>query len=419
MELNVTRTISQLISAIAYALDMDDGTKLYHAWRVSILGSELAALLSPKERKEVFYGCLLHDIGGIGLPDHIVNYLRKEGIPVEPAVLTHPLSGAEIVVQVPGLETVANFILNHHEWCNGRGYPLGRHQGEIPQGAQIVGICDCIDIIIRNMAVPTRENALTALKQRPSGQFSPELIAGAAKVLENRHLFDEMTDEKRIGELFKRVREETGDMTIPVGVDAIGITCEVFSQLIDAKHPYTIGHAKRVSRSSLLTALAMGMSHDELTKIKWAGLLHDVGKLGTPRKLLDKTGPLTPDEYEVVKRHIVYTKEILETIIDFKEIALIAASDHERYDGKGYPQGLKGDQIPLGAKIIAVADSFDAMTSDRSYRKAMDIDEASNEIMNNSGTQFDPRVSKEALPILRSLNLARNSLLKQQAGGKT
>jgi HD-GYP domain-containing protein (c-di-GMP phosphodiesterase class II) len=417
MELNVTRTISQLISAIAYAMDMNGGEKLYHAWRVSIIGSELAKLESPNERKEVFYGCLLHDIGGIGLSEHIVNYLIKEENPKEPGVLTHPLIGAEIIVQIPGLETVANFILNHHERYNGRGYPLGKSQDEIPLGAQVVGIADFIDILVRKMIVPSREIALTGLNKLHDGQFSSSLVDGAANVLENHRLFEEITDEKGIAQLFKKAREETGDMPIPLGVDAIGIACEVFSQLIDARHPYTIGHAKRVSRAGLLTALSMGLPHDELTKIKWAGLLHDVGKLCTPKKLLDKPGPLTPDEYEVIKRHIVYTKEILEIITDFKDITLIAASDHERYDGKGYPQGLKGNEIPLGARIIAIADSFDAMTSDRSYRKAIDVDEACDEIRKNSGTQFDPLVLKAELPILRSLNLARNTILRASDSG--
>ena len=417
MELNVTRTISQLISAIAFALDMDEGVKLYHAWRVSIFGAELAKALLPNERKNVFYACLLHDIGGIGLPDNILNYLMKEGIPKEPAVLAHPLTGAEIVTQIPGLETVANFILNHHEWYNGRGYPLGRGQNEIPLGAQIVGIADQIGILIRNDASRNRENVIHALNARRNGQFSPALVDGALRVLENHTLFEEVIDENIIMALFKRAREETGDIPISAGVDAIGVSCEVFSQLIDTKHPYTIGHSKRVSRASLLIALAMNFSHDDLTKIKWAGLLHDIGKLGISRKLLDTPGRLTADEYEVIKRHIVLTREILETITDFKDIAVIAASDHERYDGKGYPQGLKGGEIPLGARIIAIVDAFDAMTSDRSYRKAMGIDEACAEVQKNSGTQFDPLAAKVALPILRSLNLAKDTLMKQKSIG--
>ncbi|TAN59134.1 HD domain-containing protein [bacterium] len=98
MILNVTRTISQLISAIAFALDIDEGQKLYHAWRVSIFGAELAKMMLAEERKDVFYACLLHDIGGIGFSDHIIHYLLKEEIPKDPAVLAHSLTGAEIVI---------------------------------------------------------------------------------------------------------------------------------------------------------------------------------------------------------------------------------------------------------------------------------------------------------------------------------
>lgn len=407
MELNVTRTISQLISAIAFALDIDEGQKLYHAWRVSIFGVELAKMICLKESKDVFYGCLLHDIGGIGFPSHISHYLLKEEIPKEAAVLAHPLTGAGIVIQIPNLDKAAKFILNHHEWYNGRGYPLGRQQNEIPLGAQIINIADQIDILIRNEPFHNKQDVIKAIDLRRDKQFSARLVDCAIDMLEKNTLCEEVLGQDRIEELFKTVRKDTGEITMPAGVDAIGIACEVFSQLIDVKHHYTIGHSKRVSRSGLLIGLDMGLGHDELTKIKWAGLLHDVGKLGISRKLLDKSGPLTPEEYEIIKHHSVLTKEILEMITDFKEIAIMASADHERYDGNGYPDRLKGDEIAVGARIISLVDAFDAMTSDRSYRKAMSVDEACEEVKKNSGTQFDPVVVKTALPILHSLNLVK------------
>lgn len=418
MILNVTRTISQLISAIAFALDIDEGKKLYHGWRASIFGSELAKAMCPQEKKDVFYGCLLHDIGGIGFPDHIIHYLLKDEIPREPAVLVHPLTGAEIVIQIPNMDKAAKFILNHHEWYNGRGYPLGRQREEIPLGAQIINIADQIDILIRNDAAAGRQGVINAVNKRRESQFSSALVDCAVELIAKNALCEEALDQNRIEPLFKRIRDGVGEMPMPAGVDAIGIACEVFSQLIDTKHHYTVGHSKRVSRAGLLIGLDMGLPHDELTKIKWAGLLHDIGKLGISRKLLDKPGPLTPEEYEIMKQHSVLTREILEMITDFKDIAVMASADHERYDGLGYPDGLKGEEVSVGARIITLVDAFDAMTSDRSYRRAMSVDEACDEVKKNSGTQFDPQVVRCALPILRSLNIIKDALSKQQMIGR-
>lgn len=416
MGLNVNRTISELFSAVSMALDIDEGVKLYHAWRVSIFGAEIAGRLLPEERQNIFYGCLLHDIGAIGLPDHIIHYLLKEEIPQEPAVLAHPLIGAEIISQIPNLEMMAKFILNHHEWHNGKGYPLGRQKEAIPQASQIISIADQIDIFMRKEAMPSQTghpavggaigkatDLISDLDARRNRQFSSGLIDCAIEVLRNAPLFEEVREQNNLVRLFHKTREDVGEISMPAGVDAIGIACEVFSQLIDTKHPYTIGHSNRVSRYCLLIALAMDLPHDQITNIKWSGLLHDIGKLGISRKLLDKQAGLTSEEYEQIKQHIVYTREILGAITDFKEIARIAGSEHERYDGKGYPEGLKAQAIPLGARIIAVADAFDAMTSDRPYRKAVSVSAACQEIEKNAGTQFDPAVSKEALSILRNL----------------
>ena len=157
MELNITRTISELFSAVSLALDIDEGVKLYRTWRVSIFGAEIAGRMLPEERKNIFYGCLLHDIGAISLPEHVIHYLLKEEMPEDPAMLAHPLIGAEIVSQIPNLETMAKFILNHHEWHNGKGYPLGRQKDAIPKAAQIISIADQIDIFMRNEA--TRSQA--------------------------------------------------------------------------------------------------------------------------------------------------------------------------------------------------------------------------------------------------------------------
>ncbi|MDD4879355.1 MAG: HD domain-containing protein [Candidatus Omnitrophica bacterium] len=408
MDINTTRTINELVSAIAYVLDvMSEGTNLYHSWRVSIFASQFAKATAPEERKTIFYASLLHDIGYLALPEHITHYLFAQEDPTkDPIVLSHPIIGAELTSQIPNLSTIAKLILNHHERYNGRGYPLGKQRNEIPLGAQIILLSDQLDMLMRNESVRDIKAIEKEVLSWSNERVSAELVETAIKVLRDEGLIEEISAKEKIPAVFNRVRAETGPVDIPGSVDAVGIACEVFSQLIDTKHPSMIGHSKRVSVYSMLISLAMNLSHDEITKIKWAALLHDVGKLGIAKSLISKPGKLTPQEFETMKIHAVFTRELLETITDFKDIALIASSDHERYDGKGYPMGIKGDQIPLGTKIISVADAFDAMTSTRTYRKALIRDSACDEIEKCSGTQFDPAVVKEAIPVLRNLSFS-------------
>ncbi len=405
MELNNTRTINELVSAIAYVLDvMNEDANVYHSWRVAIFASEFAKKVLPEERKNIFYAALLHDIGYLALPKHIMHYLSVEESPEkDPAISTHPIIGAEIVSQIPNLSTAAKYILNHHEWHNGRGYPLGRRKAEIPAGAQIILLADQIDLLLKNRSVRTAGDMKKAAATWFDERVSSGIIEAALPVLSKGALLRRAVNKKTITALFNSVRKDTGQIKMPSNLDAIGITCEIFSLLIDIKHPAMIGHSRRVSLYSLLISLAMDLPHDDITKIKWAALLHDVGKLGITRSLINKPGKFTSNEYENMRQDALFTRRLIETITDFKDVAFIASSNHERYDGKGYPAGLKDGEIPLPARIISAADAFDSMTSNRPYRKALTIEDACKELEKNAGTQFDPKVIKEALPILRNL----------------
>jgi response regulator RpfG family c-di-GMP phosphodiesterase len=157
---------------------------------------------------------------------------------------------------------------------------------------------------------------------------------------------------------------------------------------LEAKDEYTSGHSVRVSRISIIMAKEMELPEDTIAKIKLAGLLHDIGKIGIGSNILNKKEALTRDEYEQVKRHPEIGERILEPVIDDKKILQMVRMHHEQYNGAGYPDRLSGDLIPLEAEIIALADSFDAMTSDRPYRKAMTADKAIEEIIKETGVKF-------------------------------
>ena len=165
-----------------------------------------------------------------------------------------------------------------------------------------------------------------------------------------------------------------------------------FTNFIDAKDPYTKGHSMRVAIYSKEIARRMGLPEGKVQDLYYEALLHDAGKIGIPDAILTKPGKLTDEEYATIKTHTTIGNEILSNFTAIPEIRDGAHYHHERYDGKGYPSGLKGEDIPLNARIICVADSYDAMSSYRSYRKSYDNAKIIDELKNNSGTQFDPKI---------------------------
>jgi putative nucleotidyltransferase with HDIG domain len=171
-------------------------------------------------------------------------------------------------------------------------------------------------------------------------------------------------------------------------------TLEALGGALDAKDAETEGHCQRVTAFTITIARSMNVDKGLLRQIARGAFLHDIGKMGVPDQILRKPGPLTTDEREIMRRHCEIGFAVLERIPFLKEAAEIVLTHQECFDGSGYPRGLKGEQIPLGARIFAVADTLDAMISDRPYRKALPISAARAEIERYSGTQFDPQVVK-------------------------
>lgn len=171
-------------------------------------------------------------------------------------------------------------------------------------------------------------------------------------------------------------------------------TIKSISCALDAKDPYTHGHSFRVTLYSLILARKLGLSDTSLEEIETSGLLHDIGKIGIPQSILCKTAKLTDEEFEIMKDHTGHGARMIQNVKKLSSVADWLKSHHERWDGRGYPCGLKGTEIPLYARIIALADTYDAMTSTRPYRKALPHEIAIQEIKRCAGIQFDPELAE-------------------------
>ena len=187
-------------------------------------------------------------------------------------------------------------------------------------------------------------------------------------------------------------------------------TVRAIARAVDAKDPRTGGHSRRVALYSKQMAKEYGMSDKDCQEIEWAANMHDIGKIGIPDSILNKDSRLTDEEYATMKSHTTKGAEILNDFTLLDHVVEGAEFHHERYDGRGYPKGLAGEGIPIFARIIGVADAFDAMTANRVYRKQMDFGYVLNELEKGRGTQFDPQFVDILLKLIRNGVIDLNKL---------
>lgn len=394
------RFLSELITALSLMMDLDENGKLYHAWRVALLAERLARQLIPEYRTEIFYAGLLHDIGAISLPGHVANYIHPEDPLRHPMLLKHPHRSARIIKEIGPLALSADMVTDHHEHWDGRGYPRGIEGDKIHLGGQILRICDSFDILDRTTPNLDLKAANTALEKRRGSEFSDLMYELMISTLEQGNFFNEIIDEDNVPEMVFALNRQLPVMDISQCASDLQSAVRVFAQVIDAKHSYTGGHSERVAEYTYLIARSLGLSETEATSYKIAGYLHDAGKVAVPRSILDKKGPLDEEEWKLMKRHPVNTMEIMGMVTELQGLVVIAGGHHERYDGRGYPDGSMGESIPLGARIMAIADAYDAMTSKRPYQRNRSGSDARDVLAENSGTQFDPAITKVAIGIL-------------------
>lgn len=251
----------------------------------------------------------------------------------------------------------------------------------------------------RSITTPIQQLA-ESTRSIARGDFSKKIhLRSRTEIGELADTFNKMTDdlELYIGQL-KRALKENHDLFVG--------TIGALAAAIDEKDPYTRGHSERVTRYSMIIARIMGLSEKEIQTIRIAALLHDVGKIGIDDKVLKKPGFLTPEEFEVMKQHPVKGANIMKSIEQMREMIPGMKYHHEQWDGNGYPDRLKGEEIPLVARIISVADTFDAMTTNRPYQKAINLEFTLQKIKENAGIKYDIRVVDALIKAVQNGDIA-------------
>jgi len=233
---------------------------------------------------------------------------------------------------------------------------------------------------------------LATFNAKQSGKDRVLVFRGVSSVLPQQLADRTEAIVGRIGE-----RDETGSTALSM--------ISALTAAIDAKDHYTFAHSKNVARYAANLAVAAGLNDDQVRTIYSAGLLHDIGKISIPEDILNKTGKLTDQEYGVMKNHVNNSIEMIRHLPEMDYLVPAVLGHHERWDGKGYPRGIAGESIPVTARCLAVADVFDAMTTDRPYRRGLPLEYALRQIEDGAGSQFDPHLAAIFVQLVRGENM--------------
>jgi HD-GYP domain-containing protein (c-di-GMP phosphodiesterase class II) len=221
----------------------------------------------------------------------------------------------------------------------------------------------------------------------------PDDLTGAFYDPERPAVYEQLiVFARELGELYHLERERSVELERALGSlqDTYLATMTSLAQVVEAKDRTTRGHLERTRSYGVALARRIDVRLAEGPELGYGFFLHDIGKVGIPEQILSKGGPLSPNEWDVMRTHPTIGAQIVAPIRFLRDASLVIRHHHERFDGSGYPEGLAGDEIPIAARIFAIADSFDAMTSDRPYRRALAVERALGEIERGAGTQFDP-----------------------------
>jgi putative nucleotidyltransferase with HDIG domain len=425
--------LSEVIGALSHALDLTEGQPVGHSQRSCMIGMELAERigLDGDTRRDLFYAILLKDAGCSSSAARMcelfaaddrslkrefarvdwtstaefVRFAARRVAPGAPAMaragqLLRALRGiareagalnearcdrgARLVAMMgfPAQVSAAVRALDEH-W-DGGGRPDGLAGDAIPLVSRIACVSQTAEIF---MATDGPQAAIDVVRERRGRWFDPDIADAFLSIGPDDPLWTRLAGDS-LTELLRDLEPRDGiAMADEEGLDRVA---EAFAGVIDAKSPYTARHSVGVATYAVAIGEEMAFTPVRLRRLRRAGLLHDIGKLGVSNRILDKAGRLTDEEFAEVREHPRHTFEILARIPAFADIAEVAASHHERLDGRGYHRGVPAGDLPPEARILAAADVYEALTADRPYRGPMPREQALEIMWRDAGTAFDP-----------------------------
>jgi HD-GYP domain-containing protein (c-di-GMP phosphodiesterase class II) len=424
-------SLAELIGALSHALDLTGGQVSGHCIRAAHIGTAIGRSLDLPEAQlhDLYYMLMLKDLGCSAnalrmcelfdtddtrfkrdfrrldgsLPQMLRQIFTHAGARRSPlkrvAAIVKALTrrrhaselveirchrGAEIARQMRFSPDVVQGILDLDEHVDGNGRPKRLKGRSIHLFARIALAAQVLEVFSSHIG---RDAALSELRRRRGTWFDPDVVDALLRAQAQPGFWEDLAAPDLAARL---LASEPGQKVILADQDYLDDIVQGFARVIDAKSPYTAGHSDRVAYFSDVIAAELGLSLQERRSLNRAALLHDIGKLGVSARVLNKPGPLDAEEWAEMRSHAVHSEHILSRIPAFADLAEIGGAHHERLDGKGYPRGLKGDEISLATRIVATADVFDALTADRPYRAALSVEKALVIIRETAGLHHDP-----------------------------
>lgn len=441
--------LAEVISALTYALDLTEGQRPGHTLRTALiamrLGHELG--LDQKAMGALYYAALLKDSGcssnaarmsalfgsddqhvkrdmrlvdwhdrlklarrtarncGVGRGpfarvSHFWRIARTPAMTRE-IIQTRCERGAQIAL-VLGFPTETSEAIAHvdEHWC-GLGHPVGLAGDEIPLLSRVLLIAQTLEAHWTEHGV---DAAIEMVAHRRARWFDPRLADLVAGWRRDRSWWSELADTERLEQSV--LSREPGDLPLQATDERLDHIAYAFAAVIDAKTPFTARHSTNVARYAARIAMSMGAGADECRDTLRAGLLHDIGKLGVSNRILDKPAKLTDEEFREIRKHPRWTWEILGRVHAFAPFAHEAAQHHERLDGNGYPWRLDAARLGSLARVLAVADVYEALTADRPYREGLAVPTVLDIMGRDRGTAFDGRMFDAAAALAEDGTLA-------------
>jgi putative nucleotidyltransferase with HDIG domain len=434
-------SLSEVLAAMSRALDLTEGQSVGHTVRTTVIGMRLAEELnlSPFDKVALYGALLLKDSGSSGQARILEEVKNDEPEPASPRIslspakafsaiktasgdsfrvfgallrrsrhakgeisymLTRAQRGESMALRMGFSTATADGIRHIDEHWDGTGIPDGKIGHEIPLFSRIILLAQTLD------AFYTQRGLLAAMKmarERSGVWFDPQLVRIARSWREDIDWWESLHSPDATAMAVSVEPQQHTRFVDNKGLDEVA---RAFAEIIDAKSSYTYQHSTNVAKYARATAFELGFEKSDVAVLNRAALLHDVGKLGISSRILDKAGPMTPEERAEMQRHPVYTWEILQRVTAFATFARTAALHHEKLDGSGYPWGVKAEELDVAARILCVADMYEALTANRPYRAGLTRDAALKIIRSGSGKHVCPLATEALTEATRHLRVA-------------